>query len=352
MYKLEQLIKYHYFADLLETTELDHILDPLTGLIARPYILGFAKSLIAEKIPFTFGMLDLDNFKFVNDTYGHSAGDGVLRNLSGEFSAYMDGFGIVGRFGGDELLFVNLRDIKYPEKKAFFNSMYNDGTVLRRNYELEECTPLITGTIGCATFPDDATEYNGLFAMIDKTLYRGKSKGRNCYIIYVEEKHKNIEIRTMAGHGICTIMQAITRRVEFVNGTENKFQSVLPFLKEEMGITDLYYTDKNNVMRAVLNKDFAEEVPDIVRITTDDIYRTNIIDELSESAPEFLNVLKKYKMDNVLIARISLNETTYGYIICAEPHSRRIWQEDECAIIYFLAKLIAGGIRMNGEELP
>lgn len=352
MYKIEQLIKYHYFADLLETTGLDHITDSLTGLIARPYILGFAKSLIAEKIPFTFGMLDLDNFKFVNDTYGHSAGDGVLKGVSAELSEYIDGFGIAGRFGGDEILFVNVRDIKYDEKKAFFNGMFTDKTVLRRNFELETCNPFVTGTIGCATFPDDADDFDGLFAMIDKTLYRGKSKGRNCYIIYVEEKHKNIEIRKLAGHGIGNMMQSVTRQVELVPGAENKFHAVLPQLMDEMGITDLYYTDRHNIMHAVLNRDFRENVSDIDRITKDDIYRTNITEELRESAPVFLGVLKKHKMENVLIARVGMKEDTDGYIICAEPHSRRIWQEEECAVIYYLAKLIAVGIRLDGDILP
>ena len=352
MYRIEQLIKYHYFADLLETTALDHIVDSLTGLVARPFILGFAKSLIEDKIPFSFVMLDLDNFKFVNDTYGHSKGDELLRGVSEALSEYIDGFGIVGRFGGDEFIIIDLRDIEYAEKKSFFNEMYTGGKVLRRNYELETCSPYVTATIGCASFPYDAGDYDGLFALIDKTLYRGKSKGRNCYIIYVEEKHKNIEIRNMAGHGICSIMQSLTRRVEFVHDIENIFQSVLPLLKDEIGITDLYYTGKNKVMYAVLNKEFAESVPDIERITNDDIYRTNIINGLSEIAPVFMGVLKKHQMENVLITRISMNEETNGYLICAEPYSRRIWQEDECAIMYFLAKLFAIAMKMNGESLP
>ena len=352
MYNKEQLIKYHYFADILEKTALENITDPLTGLLSRPYILGFAKSLIADNTPFSFAMLDLDNFKFVNDTYGHSAGDGVLRGVSAALSDYIDGFGIAGRFGGDEILFVDLRDITYDDKKAFFSNMFTDNTVLRRNYELEECSPFITGTIGCATFPDDAGDSDELFSMIDKTLYRGKSKGRNCYIIYVEEKHKNIEIKKLAGHGICTVMQSIIRQVELVPGTENKFHAVLPLLMEEVGITDIYYTDKNNVMHAVLNKDFREKVSDIEKITKDDIYCTNEIDELKETAPDFYDVLKKHKMETVLISRIVMKEDVDGYLICAEPRSHRIWQEDECAMIYFLAKLIAVGMRLDDDVLP
>lgn len=350
MYGLEQLRKYRYFADLLETAGLNTIIDPLTGLISRPYILGFARSLIADKIPFTFAMVDLDNFKFVNDTYGHSSGDDVLKGVSGALSEYLNGFGIAGRFGGDEFIFIDFRDIRYDEKKAFFNEMYNDKKVLRRNYRIETCDQFMTATIGCATFPDDAEDYDDLFAMIDKTLYRGKSKGRNCYIIYVEEKHKDINISSMGGQGICKIMQAISKNVGSVSGKENRIQSVFPLLREEMGITDLYYTDKHNVLHAVINKDLAESVPDIDNITKDEIYCTNDVNEFRETAPVFLSVLKKNKINTVLIVKISKNEITDGYIVCAVPHSRRIWQENECAIIYFFAKLIADEIGADGSS--
>ncbi|MBP3855837.1 MAG: GGDEF domain-containing protein [Ruminiclostridium sp.] len=350
MYKIEQLIKYKYFARLLETTGLEHITDPLTGIISRAYILGFAKSLIAEKIPFSFVMLDLDNFKFVNDTYGHSAGDGILKGVSAALADYIDGFGIAGRFGGDELIFIDLKHLTYDDKKSFFTGMYTGNRLLRRNYDLETCSPLITATIGCATYPTDSEDYDELFSMIDKTLYRGKNKGRNCYIIYVEEKHRNIEIKKLAGHGICTIMQSLIRQFELVPGLENKFHAVIPLLMEEIGITDLYYSDSDNIMHAVLDKSFREYVGDIGQITKDDIYRTNELSDIRGTAPVFYEALKKHNVETLLVIRIGIKDITDGYLICAEPRSHRIWQEDECSIIYFLAKLIASEMRL--EELP
>ena len=351
MYRIEQLIKYRYFAEQIERTGLEHMTDPLTGLISRAYILDFAKSLINENIPFTFAMLDLDNFKFINDTYGHTAGDEVLRNVSAQLMEYMDGFGVAGRCGGDEFLFIDLKDRIYDEKKTFFNELYTDCKVLRRNYELDVCSPFVTGTIGCATFPDDTSDYDELFQMIDKTLYRGKSKGRNCYIIYLEEKHKDIEIKRMAGHGICTVMQSIIRQFEFVPGMDNKFHAVLPLLMDELKITDLYYADSKHIMRAVLDSDFCESVPDIDDLTKDDIYATNNIEGLGARVPVFCRVLREHNMETVLVSRIGMKEETDGYLICAEPRSRRIWQEDECAMIYFLAKLIAGAVRIEGESI-
>lgn len=352
MYTIEQLIKYPYFADLIEKTGLTNITDNLTGLISRPYMLGFAKALLAAKTPFSFVMLDLDNFKFVNDTYGHAAGDGVLSGISAALTDFMNGFGVVGRFGGDEILMIDLKHIGYDEKKAFFGEMYTCGRVLRRNYDLADCSPFVTGTIGCATYPDDAVDFDELFSMIDKTLYRGKSKGRNCYIIYVKEKHKDIVIKKMAGRGICEMMQSIIRQVELVPGAVNKFHSVLPLLMDEVGISDLYYINTNYKMYAVLNNGFREEVPDILHLMRDDIFRTNNIDGIKEKAPIFYEVLKKHDIETVLITKIGMRQETDGFIVCAEPRSHRIWQENECAMLYFLAKIISVGIRQDGAALP
>ena len=60
----------------------------------------------------------------------------------------------------------------------------------------------------------------------------------------------------------------------------------------------------------------------------------------------------KHEMETVLVTRVGLKSETDGYLICAEPRSHRIWQEDECASLYFLAKLIAVGKRLDNEGLP
>ncbi|MBR1472067.1 MAG: GGDEF domain-containing protein [Lachnospiraceae bacterium] len=352
MYSEEQLKKYAYFENELKNTAIEFIRDPLTGLVSRPYILGFAKALIEEKTPFTYAMLDLDNFKFINDTYGHKAGDGVLAAVADGLIRYMDGFGIVGRFGGDELLIINLRDLAYDDKKAYLKDMYRDGVVLRKNIELKTCSPFITGTLGCASFPEDAKNYDDLFGIMDKVLYRGKVKGRNCYIIYVEEKHKDIEISRMAKKGIYGNMHNLIRQFEMVPGMKNRLYSVLPFMMEELQISDLYYISSDNVMRGVKNIFLREEVPDIGKLMTDDLYTTTVIEDVSKRSPLFFSLLEKWKIETLLVVRVGVDLDTNGYLICAEPRSHRIWQDGECALMYFLAKLIAYRIRTDGEELP
>jgi len=351
MYTNDQLSRYPYFAELLADNRLEALLDPLTGIVARQYILGFAQSLIAEGIPFSFYMLDLDNFKFINDTYGHHVGDEVLVRVSESFAAFTDGIGVVGRFGGDEIIIVNLRDTGYDEEKRFMGQAYAGGTVLRQNIVLENCRPFITGTVGCAAFPKDAKDYDELFSMIDKTLYRGKTKGRNCYIIYMEEKHRNIEIRHIARHGVYTSMHRLIRLFELVPGLLNKLNCVLPLLMKEIQITELYYVGRRGRLRSVRNPALDEDASDIEALMVDDVFTANSLEQVKRKSPIFYAALKKLETEALLVVCVGMDMEEDGYLICAEPRSKRIWQEDECAIMYFLAKLIATRIRLNGERL-
>ena len=352
MYTIQQLSQYGYFQDVLKDHRLSMILDPLTGIVSRRYILEFVRTLIDAGVPFTFGMLDLDNFKFINDTYGHQVGDEVLIHTADALSAFLDGYGVAGRFGGDELLWIDFRDITYAQKKACLGDMYAESKVLRRNVKLENCSPFITGTIGCATFPDDAKDFDGLFDKIDKTLYRGKNKGRNCYIIYVREKHENIEIRKIARSGVYTSMSKLVRLFELVPGMANRLHSVTPLLIDELRITDLYYVGSRRVLRSVRDPEFAMPVRDIDSLTDDQVYSTNNPDDVLPRCPELHATLKAMEVETLMIARIGMDGgPADGYLVCAEPRSLRIWQEDECAILFFLAKLVAARLRIDGEEI-
>ena len=111
LYTIDKLRKYSFFDKIIDEISLEEILDPLTGILNRSYSMKFVRSLIAEKIPFTFTIIDLDNFKFINDTYGHTAGDKVLATVSKNLAEFTDGFALAGRFGGDELLLIDLKNI-------------------------------------------------------------------------------------------------------------------------------------------------------------------------------------------------------------------------------------------------
>lgn len=350
-YTREYLEQYPYFKETIEKEGMHGILDQLTGIVSRGHILWFTQWLIAHQIPFSFAMMDLDNFKFINDTYGHHIGDGVLVHVAQDLAAMLDGFGLVGRFGGDEMLIVNLRDLTYDAAKDFFTEVYS-GKVLRKNIKLEECSPFITATVGCAIYPTDEQDYDKLFELIDKTLYRGKNKGRNCHIIYVAEKHKDIVIRRIAKQGMYTAFSRMIRQFELVPGLKNKMHSVMPLLMEELQISDLYYIGREKVLRAVRNSEIAEPVSDTENLLrSDDMFSDNTLEKVQARSPELYKVLNAWEIETVCVIRIGMDMDTDGYLICAEPRNKRIWQEAECAMLYFLAKMIAARIRIDGEVL-
>ena len=187
MYDADSLRKYAFFDHLLEELRIEEILDPLTGVVTRGFILDFAQSLIAEGKPFTFSILDLDNFKFFNDTYGHRTGDAVLMDITKELALFTRDYAVVGRFGGDELLIVDIENREMEEKCRFFDEMYEKQHLLRKLLKVDDHELYVTGTVGCASFPEDAPDYDALFALTDKMLYQRKHRGRNCYVIYEKD---------------------------------------------------------------------------------------------------------------------------------------------------------------------
>ncbi len=349
MYTIEKLRKYPYFDKLLDEVCLDEVLDHLTGIISRGYIFDYVKSLISLRTPFTFCIVDLDNFKDINDTYGHHAGDVVLMDVARELAIYTDGYGLVGRFGGDELLVVNLRDIEFGDKVVFFKKMYEGKKILRKTLRYDGHNLFVTGTSGCATYPDDSQDYDELFSFIDKTLYQGKNRGRNCYTVYVESEHKHLDVKDMARSAVYTSMYAISQKCEKVEGALNQLNSVLPFLSGKMQISDLFYVDENNIMRTPKGIQVSKDIDDIENLMEDGMYTANSLDDTKNRSPHLYETLKIHGIIAVMIVRVGLADTQFGYLICADMHNHRLWQDDERGIIYYLSKILATSL-IQGKE--
>lgn len=351
MYTKDRLSKYPYFEEVFRSGDASNVVDSLTGLVSRKYMIGFIQHLIENGVPFTLALLDLDNFKFINDTYGHKIGDGVLAGLASDLEKYLKDYGIAGRYGGDEFLIINFRDHQYDEIKNFFTGLYSDYNVLRKNIDLGNCEPFVTGTIGCAVFPDNAQDYATLFSLIDKALYRGKTKGRNCHIIYVEAKHKDISIQALAGRGIYHIFHDLSSRFDSRSALSDKLKAMLAILHEDMRISDLYYVGQDGCFRNVSAGESLGEVTDLDKLIKEDIYTTNEIKHIAAKSPSMFELCRTREFETVLMIRIGIQDETFGYLICAEPHNLRIWQEDEYAIMFFVARMLAVYMQASGEKI-
>ena len=341
MYTREKLRSFPFFDKIIDEMSLDEILDPLTGILSRAWAIRFVQSLISNETPFTFSIIDLDNFKHINDSYGHSAGDKVLASVAKGLAEFADGFGLAGRFGGDELLLIDIKNIELEDKKEFYNNLYGNSGALRITERFENGDAFITGTSGCASFPENADNFTDLFSIIDKMLYLGKSKGRNCFTIYDESKHRDIEIRKLTKDGIFSVMRAMRERLEDISDIGEKLDAVFPIIKEMLQIKELLYVDGGGIMHGIRDKSIVESAEDIGKSVKGDIYSDNTLDPLKRRSPVFYDSLINHGFETVMAVRIRKGKKTQGFLVCAVKRTLRIWQDSECALMYYLAELIA-----------
>lgn len=132
-------------------------------------------------------IIDVDNFKAVNDRFGHQWGDAVLSKMAKSLKNLFRSTDIIGRIGGDEFL-VFMENIGTPElasRKARALVQIFKGTPLKINIELS-CS------VGVAFYPKDAMDYTGLFINADSALYRVKNSGKENFAFFEESMRQDL----------------------------------------------------------------------------------------------------------------------------------------------------------------
>jgi diguanylate cyclase (GGDEF)-like protein len=168
--------------------ELAHMAryDPLTGLANRAVFLTQTNEALARARQlgehFSVLMLDLDQFKAVNDSLGHAIGDSLLRAVAGRFHQIMRDVDHVARFGGDE--FALLQIVGKDQKDHRASAIALAKRILEaitEPYDLGGRKVVIGVSIGITLAPNDGCDADALIRNADLALYRAKSEGRNRY---------------------------------------------------------------------------------------------------------------------------------------------------------------------------
>ncbi|MBJ16344.1 MAG: diguanylate cyclase [Legionellaceae bacterium] len=166
------------------------IRDPLTALYNRRYLDDFLfKQLHQAKrshLSFAILMLDLDHFKKINDTYGHDAGDMVLKEAGKILQNNVRAGDIATRYGGEEFI-VLLYDINQEHAVERAEAIRHDIAQINIKYGAQIVGP-ITTSVGIALFPLDADSPKELIEAADKALYFAKKTGRNKLVLYHDLK--------------------------------------------------------------------------------------------------------------------------------------------------------------------
>ncbi|SFP16320.1 GGDEF domain-containing protein [Hydrogenimonas thermophila] len=158
------------------------IRDPLTGLYNRSYLIEFAdkslqKHIRDEENNYAYVIFfDLDNFKYVNDTFGHKEGDKVLKKVANILKKSFRSYDIVARLGGDE--FIVFLDSSKIKESMFDIDKYLERIVGKIEAKFEKYN--ISASYGVAIFPKDGTTIEDLIDIADQRMYElKKEKKRN-----------------------------------------------------------------------------------------------------------------------------------------------------------------------------
>lgn len=156
--------------------------DPLTGLLNRRGFLTALSNHVNNAQAFSLIYIDIDGFKRINDSLGHSVGDKVLVEVAERLSDHSYHFDNIGRFGGDEFLVI------VPIITNAFETHSIARTLIRKlskSYRNIQDTPLlVSASIGIASFPKDATNIDDLIRFADAAMYHAKLTGKNRLQIY------------------------------------------------------------------------------------------------------------------------------------------------------------------------
>lgn len=126
-------------------------------------------------------ILDIDNFKKINDTMGHAFGDEVLRSLGIQIGAIFRASDIIGRVGGDEFM-VFLKDI--PSDEAILKEAKKVEAFFKSFQAGEYVKYKATASIGVAIFPQEGNDFETLYKAADQGLYKAKKRGKNQLAFY------------------------------------------------------------------------------------------------------------------------------------------------------------------------
>lgn len=155
--------------------------DSLCGLYNKAASQAFIRQILEQQKEsmYAFFILDIDNFKTVNDTCGHATGDMVIADFAGKIKSQFHPDDIVGRIGGDE--FVAFLPI--PSKEWVESKVKTLVSVLRYDFSDGFKTCRISSSIGVAIAPQAGSDFETLYKSADKALYKTKENGKNGYTI-------------------------------------------------------------------------------------------------------------------------------------------------------------------------
>ena len=342
-------------------------LDSFTGLYNKIAILKHIENYISENMDRKHALffIDIDNFKAINDTYGHLYGDKILIEISNIIKNHFRYTDLVGRIGGDEFL-VLLKDYideDFISEKAeallkSMNSIRSEGKEIS-----------VTSSIGITVFPKDGNLLDTLYEKADIALYAAKNEGKNRFKTYSLELNDKKYLKAYHGNfsehitfkkseGLQDYTGFLIEISNTLYNSDNLKASVnnaLKMLGQRYGADRVYifefnfdntvsntfewctdngFARKNKLQKMLFNKKAYEQ-----SFNDDNIYYCQNVLEVKDSEE-----LKNFDLSNVssfLQCKMLENENFKGFIGYDVSSSQRILTREEIETLAFTAKTLS-----------
>lgn len=323
--------------------------DQLTGLALKEDITNYAKHSIGDlKQKTVIAIIDIDDFKYVNDHHGHAMGDAVLKKCASIIENETGTYGKAGRIGGDEFFVVFDR---VPDKETLRNVLRSIKNNIGAAYSAEKDGFHVTTSIGVSAYPYDAEDFDSLFKLTDYMLYRAKHKGKNRYIIYEPEKHgsveeilrSSIETTGISGRKGLSKAEVVCRIADLVLcGKEYPADNIIRDIVDYFGVERVILYDKN-ARTAVAQCGSKLLDSGVIAETIDYIYDEGI-KEHSQDGVMIVNNVKTFEMKTPKLYEKLRRQEIYSIM-----HREIIGKSGKCFIMS--CESVSANLTWNLEDL-
>lgn len=345
--------------------------DALTGMYNKMTTQALIRDYLQNgDLPAVLMIVDIDNFKRVNDTMGHLYGDAVLSNLAHDMRRSFREEDILGRIGGDEFILF-LRGIR-DEEGAKINAnkilrLFEDFRVGgRRNRD-------ISCSIGIAMFPKDGKDFNTLYQRADFALYRAKQGGKNQYAFFDEQSMLRSLIQTETPVSSVTavidsntsvkamgseLVEYIFRILYHADDVNDALKTILEIVGRHFDVSRVYIFENSEDDRTCTNTfewcaegvDAQQEFLKCVDYQKDlggryfeNFDEKNIFycPDITKLPKQQQNVMAMQGIKSLLQCAIKEDGRFRGFVGFDECRENRCWTQEQIEVLCFTSKIIS-----------
>ena len=343
--------------------------DSLTGVYNKKTITEYAKRRLLEEKEnrVVIAILDVDHFKSVNDTFGHLYGDKVLSRVGNRLKEIVGEDGVIGRIGGDEfmIVFTGLND-----DQILRGMLRAIRTQIKWEFAEDFENLSITCSIGASIFPVNGRDFEELFRKADCCLYIAKEKGRDRYVFFRDELHRESYEASLNKHELNAMNNAreikelgnVASFMELAASDGKKaLVQAMEHMRESFGVDNITVYYGKDMKKVYTYGTQIPEAGDAMYIYTDEFRSVmgkekrcldvGFLNKLSETAPSFCRKMEEQHISSTIQCYLGGAGEIKGLVTFNKLKEASQWADYEVDYARIFASVLSYmSIGINGIE--